>query len=496
MKAGARKKMGPRMKVGPRAASVRLEFLVAALCAISAGWVGAVAAGPIADPPAAGVLVAAAHVAAPAVANATAADAPESYTPAPENIAARQWFQDAKFGVFLHLGLYSELGGAGKMGIAEWVMDDAQIPARHYERLARFFNPTAFNADAWVGTFKSAGARYVVITAKHHEGFAMFASKISPYNIVDATPFKRDPLAELAAACRKQGIKLFFYYSQLDWHHPDYFPRGTTGHGAERPAAGDWDRYIDYENGQLRELLTQYGPIGGIWFDGWWDQKDTAMRNRWRLGQTYQLIHSLQPAALIGNNHHQPPFPGEDFQMFERDLPGENSMGFNSTTVSSLPLEMAETMNGSWGFNLIDDQFKSTRTLVRSLVAAAGRNANFLLNTGPLPNGELQPENRQTLGEIGQWLRQYGESVYGTRGGPVAPRPWGVTTHSGNRVYVHVLDWPDAQLFVPLAQPVSSARLLRDGRAVAVRKRPGGIELTLPSPAANEWDRVIRLELR
>jgi len=422
-----------------------------------------------------------------------AAEAPDTYTPAPENMAARQWFQDAKFGIFLHWGLYSELGGAGKMGIAEWIMNEEQIPARHYERLAKFFNPTAFNADAWVSTFKSAGAKYVVITSKHHEGFAMFASKVSPYNIVAATPFKRDPLAELAAACRKQGIKLFFYYSQLDWHHPDYFPRGTTGHGSERPAAGDWDRYIDYQNGQLRELLTQYGPIGGIWFDGWWDQKDTAMRDRWRLGETYRLIHSLQPAALIGNNHHQTPFPGEDFQMFERDLPGENSMGFNSATVSSLPLEMAETMNGSWGFNLIDDQYKSTRTLVRSLVAAAGRNANFLLNTGPLPNGELQPENAQTLGEMGQWLRQYGESVYGTRGGPVAPRPWGVTTRSGNRIYVHVLDWSDPQLFVPLAETVRSARLLRDGRPVEFRKRPGGIELTLPAAVPNEWDRVVRL---
>ena len=454
--------------------SVYRMLLAVVLCAISNGWTAIAIADVAAPPPAPDVL--------------------GTYTPAPENLAARQWFQDAKFGVFLHWGLYSELGGAGKMGIAEWIMNDEQIPARHYERLAKFFNPTAFNADAWVNTFKSAGAKYVVITSKHHEGFAMFASKVSPYNIVDATPFKRDPLAELAAACRKQGIKLFFYYSQLDWHHPDYFPRGTTGHGSERPAAGDWDRYIDYQNGQLRELLTQYGPIGGIWFDGWWDQKDTAMRNRWRLGETYRLIHSLQPAALIGNNHHQAPFAGEDFQMFERDLPGENNMGFNSTTVSSLPLEMAETMNGSWGFNLIDDQYKSTRTLVRSLVAAAGRNANFLLNTGPLPNGEVQPENRQTLEEIGQWLHQYGESVYGTRGGPVAPRPWGVTTRNGNRIYIHVLDWSDAQLFIPLGQTIRSARLLRDGRPVEFRKRPGGIELSLPSAAPNEWDRVIRLD--
>ena len=425
---------------------------------------------------------------------AAATSAAETYTPTADNLAARSWFQDAKFGIFLHWGLYSELGGAGKLGIAEWVMDDAQIPARHYERLAKFFNPTAFDADSWVRTFKAAGARYVVITAKHHEGFAMFASKLTPYNIADATPFRRDPLAELAVACRKAGIKLFFYYSQLDWHHPDYFPRGTTGHGAERPAAGEWDRYIDYEEGQLRELLTQYGPIGGIWLDGWWDQKDTALRDRWRLAETYRMIHELQPAALIGNNHHQPPFPGEDFQMFERDLPGENSMGFNTTAVSKLPLEMAETMNGSWGFNLIDDQFKSTRTLVRSLVGAAGRNANFLLNTGPLPNGELQAENVKTLGEVGQWLARYGESIYGTRGGPVAPRPWGVTTQVGDRVYVHVLDWADGTLFLPL-QGVRAARLLRDGSRVRVKSRPEGVEISLPAAQGDEWDRVIQLEV-
>jgi alpha-L-fucosidase len=322
----------------------------------------------------------------------------------------------------------------------------------------------------------------------------MFASKVSPYNVVDATPFKRDPLAELAQACRKAGIKLFFYYSQLDWHHPDYFPRGTTGHASERPASGDWDRYIDYQNGQLRELLTQYGPIGGIWFDGWWDQKGTAMQDRWRLQETYQLIHQLQPAALIGNNHHQRPFPGEDFQMFERDLPGENSMGFNNTSVSDLPLEMAETMNGSWGFNLIDDQFKSTRTLVRSLVSAAGRNANFLLNTGPMPNGELQPENVKTLGEIGQWLQRYGESVYGTRGGPLAPRAWGVTTQAGHHVYVHVLDWTDATLVLPLKN-VKGARLLRDGSPVRLKARSDGVEITVPPAQADEWDRVVRLDV-
>ncbi|HLZ97155.1 MAG TPA: alpha-L-fucosidase [Steroidobacteraceae bacterium] len=468
--------------------------LIATVCALSNLALPPVLADSASAAATATIVAPARADSATAAAAAGAATPPDAYTPVAENVAARQWFQDAKFGIFLHWGLYSELGGAGKMGIAEWIMDDAQIPARHYERLARFFNPSAFDAEAWVRTFKDAGAHYIVITAKHHEGFAMFGSKISPYNVVDATPFKRDPLAELAAACRTQGMKLFFYYSQLDWHHPDYFPTGTTGHGAERPAGGDWDRYIDFENAQLRELLTNYGPIGGIWFDGWWDQKGTAMRDRWRLAETYRLIHSLQPAALIGNNHHQLPFPGEDFQMFERDLPGENSQGFNNTEIGRLPLEMAETMNGSWGFNLIDDQFKSPRTLIRSLVAAAGRNANLLLNTGPLPNGELQPENVKTLAALGQWLHQYGESLYGTRGGPVAPRPWGVTTQAGKRVYIHVLDWPDDRLFVPIKGKIRRARLLRDGRAIEIHARQDGVELSVPPAVGEEWDRIIRLE--
>ena len=266
--------------------------------------------------------------------------------------------------------------------------------------------------------------------------------KASDYDIVDRTPFGRDVIAELKEACDKHGLKLFFYYSQLDWHHPDYYPRGMTGNVyTGRPESGDWDRYIEYMNAQLTELLTNYGDIGGIWFDGWWDQKDTPMRDRWRLKETYELIHRLQPQALIISNHHVTPFPGEDAQPFEQDLPGENTAGFNTSHISRLPLEMAQTMNGSWGFNLIDDNFKSTDELIRTLVSAAGRNSNFLMNTGPMPNGKLQPENVQTYKEIGEWMSNFGESIYGTRGGPVSPRPWGVTTQKDGTVYVHILDW-------------------------------------------------------
>ncbi|WP_277980655.1 alpha-L-fucosidase [Sphingomonas phyllosphaerae] len=421
-----------------------------------------------------------------------------TYTPAAANLAARTWFQDAKFGVFLHWGLYSELGGSGSPGLAEWIMQENKIPAAKYERLAHFFNPTRFDADAWVRSFKDAGARYIVITSKHHDGFAMFGSKVSRYNVVDATPFKRDPIAELAAACRRQGVKLFFYYSQLDWHNPDYYPRGRTGHTTGRPESGDWERYLDYQDAQLRELLTQYGPIGGIWFDGWWDQEKTALRDRWRLDRTYALIHSLQPGALIVNNHHHAPFPGEDYQTFERDLPGENTMGFNGdkATIGRLPLEMSETMNGSWGFNLVDDKYKSPETLVRTLVGAAGRNANFLLNTGPMPNGEIQPENLATFHAIGEWMKRHGESIYGTRGGPVAPGDYGVTTQRGETVYVHLLRAHNGRVRLPLAANVRSARLLDGGAAVTIAARDGAIELAGLPPLGDAWDQVVALQLR
>jgi alpha-L-fucosidase len=408
---------------------------------------------------------------------------------------SQKWFQDNKFGIFLHWGIYSELGGVGQPGVAEWIMESARIPGKQYERLAQFFNPTSFDAEEWVKGFRDAGAKYIVITSKHHDGFAMFDSKVSPYNIVAATPFKRDPMKELAAACRKHGVKLFFYYSQLDWHNPDYFPHGRTGHFTGRPDKGDWDKYIDYQNAQLTELLTQYGPIGGIWFDGWWDQETTAYRDRWRLKETYDLIHRLQPGAMIVNNHHVTPFPGENYQAFEQDLPGQNTAGFNKAEVSPLPLEVAETMNGSWGFNLTDTNFKSTKKLIHSLVGAAGRNANLLLNTGPMPNGKIQPENMATLAEIGAWLKIYGESVYGTRGGPVSPRPWGVTTAKGRYLYVHVLDWADSNLVVPIGAPIKAAVLLKDGSRIANKSVDGGIDLTLPAANATDYDRVIRLEL-
>jgi len=404
-----------------------------------------------------------------------------------ERAAARAWFRDAKFGLFVHWGVYSLLGQG------EWVMQNREIPVDAYEWLASTFNPVKFDAREWVALAKAAGVRYITITARHHDGFSMFGTKATRYNIVDGTPFARDPMKELAAECRKQGLRLFFYYSQLDWHHSDYWPRGRTGHSTGRPEGGEWPRYLGFMDRQLEELLTQYGPIGGIWFDGMWDKPDAD----WRLGQTYALIHRLQPAVLIVPNHHKAPLPGEDVQTFEQDLPGANTAGCNTTELGALPLESSLTMNQSWGFNITDRKFKSVPALIGYLVRAAGNDANLLLNVGPRPDGTIQPEAVERLRAVGVWLGTYGSSVYGTRGGPVRPRAWGVTTRRGDTVYVHVLDWPDRMLSLPdFGAHVVRASMLKDGTRVEFSQSEHGVLLTLPQPVSDEPDRVILLETR
>ena len=393
------------------------------------------------------------------------------YQPAPENLKARQWFQDNKFGLFIHWGVYSVLAKG------EWVMNNDKIPIAEYEKLPARFNPTEFNPAEWVAMVKDAGMKYITITSKHHDGFAMWGTKQGDWDIIDRTPYHKDVLKMLADECHRQGVKLFFYHSQLDWHSPDYFPRGRTGLTAGRPESGDWYKYLDYMDSQLRELLTNYGEIGGIWFDGMWDKPDAD----WRLAKTYGLIHSLQPAAMVGSNHHLKPFDGEDFQMFEKDLPGGRTAEFNSKSeIGALPLETCDTINGAWGYNASDKRFKSATQLIQYLVKAAGNNANFLLNVGPMPNGRIQPEFTERLHAMGEWLRKNGDSIYGTRGGPVKPRPWGVTTQKAGKIYVHVFDWPDELLALPKLADVKTAALLANGQRVDLRQVDGGTILRLP----------------
>ncbi len=406
----------------------------------------------------------------------------------PEESLQQKWFRDAGFGMFVHWGVYSVLGDG------EWALQNRRLTLAEYEKLPAQFNPVEFDAAEWVGIAKAAGVKYITITSKHHDGFAMFHTKQSDWDIVDRTPYKKDPLKMLSDECQKQGIKLFFYYSQLDWHNPDYFPLGRTGHFTGRPPGGNWYTYLDTMDAQLAELLTNYGPLGGIWFDGWWDKPEAD----WRLEKTYSLIHRLQPACLIGSNHHRKPFPGEDFQMFEKDLPGHSSQEWNKgAEIGSLPLETCDTINNSWGYNKNDKKFKSATDLVHYLVRAAGYDSNFLLNVGPMPNGRIQPEFVERLKAIGAWLAKNGESIYRTRGGPIAPRPWGVTTQKGKKIYVHILDWKDAALLLPsLNQEITRATLMQTGEKVEVVSADYGLVLKLPASAKDPVDNIVVLETR
>ncbi|EAR02616.1 alpha-L-fucosidase [Maribacter sp. HTCC2170] len=418
----------------------------------------------------------------------------EKYEPTSENLENRIWFQDAKFGMFVHWGVYSVLGGGGDTGIAEWIMQNKKIPISQYEKVPDFFNPIDFDAEEWVTMVKNAGMKYITITSKHHDGFAMYDSKVSDYNIVDKTPYGKDVIKILAKESRRQGIKLFFYYSQLDWHHPDYFPRGKTGQGfTGREEKGDWDAYLNFMNTQLNELLTNYGPIGGIWFDGMWDKID----ENWQLDKTYKLIHELQPGTLIGSNHHVKPFPGEDFQMFEQDLPGENTTGWQGSHISELPLEMCLTINGSWGFNLIDQKHKTPKELVHMLVKAAGRNANLLLNVGPMPNGKIQPEHKASLDAMGKWMEINGETIYGTRAGIIGAEDWGVSTQKGKKLYIHILDWKkEALLIQPFDQKIRDIKFYNDKSKVQYKLNEYGLLLKLPKGKRTDFDTIIEITLK
>lgn len=414
----------------------------------------------------------------------------QTYQPSPETQQAQREFQDKKFGIFLHWGIYSMLGQG------EWVMQNRNINYQEYPKIASGFYPSQFNADEWVQAIKASGAKYITITSRHHDGFSMWNSAVSDYNIVKATPFKRDVLKELSEACQRHGIALHFYYSHLDWGRTDY-PLGRTGLGTGRPKdQQDWKHYQGFMNAQLTELLTQYGPIGAIWFDGVWDHDSDATPFDWQLRPQYDLIHRLQPSCLVANNHHLVPFEGEDVQIFERDLPGENKAGYSGENGVSktLPLESCETMNRTWGYNITDSIYKTPKQIIHLLVGAAGRNANLLLNIGPEPNGELPAEAVSRLKAVGEWMSQYGETIYGTRGGEVEPHPWGVTTRKDNRLFVHILDLQDQGLYLPLTNnKVKRASEFLSRKAVKVTRVNGGIALQF-SQVPTDIDYVVELE--
>jgi alpha-L-fucosidase len=399
--------------------------------------------------------------------------------------------------MFIHWGPSSLLGSG------EWVMNNRNIHYQDYQRLASFFNPIAFDAEQWVGLAKAAGMKYITLITRHHDGFSLWDTQKSDFNIMH-TPFQRDVIKEIADECDKQGLKLFFYYSLLDWTRSDYqWETGRTGQKTGRVGKSDWNSYVEFMKAQLTELLTNYGPVSGIWFDGHWDQldndhdKNQQSKVDWRYDEIYALIHKLQPACLIGNNHHLHPLPGEDFQMFERDLPGENRAGLSGQSVSKLPLETCETINGSWGFNITDRAYKSEKELIHYLVRAAGYGTNLLLNIGPMPNGAIQPEFTNRLTFMGEWLSKYGDAVYRTRGGFIKPQEWGCVTEKGKKVFIHLLQHQGATLELEMPYIIKDVKVYGNAsQKVTFKQRKGKTVIDLQDIQFDEIDTILEVTIR
>ncbi len=391
------------------------------------------------------------------------------------------WWRDAKFGMFIHWGLYAIPAGVWKgqaiPGIGEWIMHRARIPVAEYERLTEDFNPVEFDAQAWVSLAKAAGQKYIVITAKHHDGFCLFDSQVTDYTIVQATPFGRDPLAELAEACQREGIRLGFYYSQSqDWHHPD----GLGNDWDYNPGEKDFAAYLeDYVKPQVRELLTHYGPVGLIWFDT--PRSITEAQSKSLL----DLVHTLQPDCLVsgrvGNE------VGDYASAGDNRIPDE---------AIDADWETPATINDTWGFKENDEKWKSAETLILKLVDIVSKGGNYLLNVGPTAEGVIpQPSAERLLG-VGEWLELHGESIYGTQPGPIQGLAWCRSTTRPGTLYLHVIDWPeDGRLIVPDAGlALTEARLLAKPEHTLPFERVGG-QLVLQGPGEAPADPVTVIAL-
>ena len=396
-----------------------------------------------------------------------------------ERTRRMQWWREARFGMFIHWGISSvaagEWNGNAIAGYAEWLMSTAGVPVAEYARLAERFDPVRFDAGEWVRLAKQAGMKYIVITAKHHDGFAMYDSKVSPFNIVAATPFHRDPLRELASACAREGMKLGFYYSQSqDWHH-----RGGAGNSWDPSQSGDYDAYLDsIAVPQVKELLTGYGPVAVLWYD-------TPRHMTVARADKFLALHGLQP-GLIVNNRLRPPEPD-----------GPNPLGDTETPEQFVPpngypgkdWETCMTMNDSWGFKRRDQNWKSADDLIRNLSDISSKGGNFLLNVGPTAEGEIPGASVERLRDIGAWLKRNGEAIYGTEAGPFAHRlPWGRASqkkspNGGATLYLHV--WtrpPDGAILLPgLHDRPHGVRMLTGSAAVQTSDTAAGLRVSLPA---------------
>jgi len=414
-----------------------------------------------------------------------------------------EWWREARFGMFIHWGLYAVPAGEWKgekvPGIGEWIMQRAKIPVAEYEQLAKQFNPFKFDAKEWVQIAKNAGMKYIVITSKHHDGFCLWDSKYTDYDVMDATPLKRDILGELTAECKKQGIRLCFYHSIMDWHHPDAQAPFYPNYNDTSKSNPNFDRYVEYYlKGQLKELVENYGPLGIMWFDGEW-VKDWTREMGWDM---FEYCLSLQPDTIVNNrvgNGRQgmrglsksDEFAG-DYGTPEQEIP--------ATGLPGVDWETCMTMNDTWGFKSYDHNWKSREDLLHKLVDIASKGGNFLLNVGPTAEGLIPAPSVERLAAIGEWMKVNSESIYGTTASPLGEVPWGRCTAEPGRLYLHVFDWPaNGKLEVTgIKNKVKKAYLLADKKRakLPVQKQNGQkIVISVPSKAADPIDTVIVLQV-
>jgi alpha-L-fucosidase len=411
--------------------------------------------------------------------------------------ARMAWFNDARFGMFIHWGVYSVPAGEweGKTNYGEWFLEETKMPVSQYEKFAQQFNPVKFDARAWVKAAKNAGMKYIVITSKHHDGFGMYRSDLTDW-CLKSTPFQRDPLKELADACAAEGITFCFYHSIMDWHHPDWGQRRAWNDKAT--GTPDMDRYTAYMKGQLKELLTRYGPIGILWFDGEWEKPWTHERGV----DLYNYVRSLQPQIIINNR------VGKARAGMNGMDQGQERIGDYGTPEQNIPAkgfgpgvswESCMTMNDHWGFNRNDNHWKSTETLVRNLIDCASKGGNYLLNIGPTSEGLFPQASLERLAQIGAWMKINGVAIYGTTASPFSRLPWGRCTTkvagSETTLFLHVFNWPkDGKLTVPgLKSPVKSARLLAGGKTLKVASAADGAVVEVPANAPDAISSTVAL---
>ena len=416
-----------------------------------------------------------------------------------------EWWRDSKFGMFIHWGAYSIIGGergtkiAG--GGAEWAMDKLDYTVEDYEKFPEMFNPVMFDADAWVSMAKNAGMKYIVLTSKHHEGFGLWDSKVSDYDVMDTAPFKRDIVKELSEACKKQGIKFCLYYSIVDWHHPqaqgNLYPNyNIAQHDDPSVVNPEFPEYFkNYMKPQVKELLSNYGDIGVVWFDGDWISDYTTEMGK----ELYSFIRDIQPNTIVNNrvdkgrtgmdgmNNHPGEFAG-DFGTPEQEIPD---------TGIDTDWEACMTMNGSWGYKPSDNNWKSSEDLIEKLVDIVSKGGNFLLNIGPDGFGRFPSESIRRLNAMGEWTKINGEAVYGASASPYEKPKWGRYTKKDNVVYAHVFDWPkDGVLKLNKDIKVKKATLLSaPGKALTALGTSREVLVDVPMLAPDATVSVVKIEL-